>query len=124
MKQLRNLTSLSNADIVKAFVDLCIEQHDAMDGNEQARVNRLFWRIHALENELKSRPGDQRRILMQLFGHPNMQVRLTAARANLAIDYAAARRELEAIVAERWFPQSGDAGMTLYFLDTGEAKYE
>lgn len=124
MKKPRDIASLPNADIVKTFEDLCIEQYDAIERNEQARVNRLFWRIYALEKELKSRPGDQRRVLMQLFGHPNMQVRLTAARANLAVDYAAARRELEAIVEEQWFPQAGDAGMTLYFLDTGEAKYE
>ena len=56
---------------------------------------------------------------MTLFGHPNMQVRLTAARANLAVDYIAARRELEAIVDEQWFPQAGDAGMTLEHLDSG-----
>lgn len=124
MTKPRNLATLSNTDVVKAFEALCIEQYDAIERNEQARVNRLFWRIYALESELQSRPGDQRRVLMQLFGHPNMQVRLTAARANLAVDYAAARRELEAIVEEQWFPQAGDAGMTLHHIDTGFYKPE
>lgn len=114
-----NLAALSTRQLKLLFEKLCIEQYDALEGNEIAAFNRRFGKIQAVEDELKSRPGDQRRVLMQLFGHPNMQVRLTAARANLAVDYIAARRELQAIVDERWFPQAGDAGMTLHHLDTG-----
>lgn len=119
-----DLASLSTDALLRRFEALCIQKYDALDRNEIAAFNRRYDKIQAIEDELQSRPGDQRRVLMQLFGHPNMQVRLTAARANLAVDYAAARRQLEAIVEEQWFPQAGDAGMTLYFLDTGEAKYE
>lgn len=113
------LAALSTHQLKLLFEKLCVEQYDALEGNEIAAFNRRFDKIQAIEDELKSRPGDQRRVLMQLFGHPNMQVRLTAARANLAVDYIAARRELQAIVDERWFPQAGDAGMTLHHLDTG-----
>jgi phage pi2 protein 07 len=119
MKAKKDLGSLSNAEIVALFEKLCIEQYDAMEREEQARVNRLVWQIHDLETELKSRPGDQRYVLKELFGHPNMQVRLSAAQANLAIDYASARRELQAIVDSQWFPQAGDAGITLENIDTG-----
>ena len=122
MTQRKNLKSLSNAEIVNLFERLCIEQYDAMEGDEQARVNRLVWRIHDLEMELKTRPGDQRYELMRLFGHPNMQVRLSAAEANLAVDYASARRELQAIKDSKWYPQAMDAGIILYFLDTGQSK--
>lgn len=120
MKHRKNLDALSNTEIVNLFERLCIEQYDAMEREEQARVNRLVWRIHDLETELKSRPGDQRYELKKLFGHPNMQVRLSAAQANLAIDYASARHELQEIKDSKWYPQAMDAGMTLYFLDTGE----
>lgn len=119
MMRQRDLKSLSNAEIVRLFEQLCIEQYDAIERNENARANRLILKTWALATELKSRPGDQRRVLMELFGHPNMQVRLTAAHANLAVDYVAARRELQAIVDEQWFPQAGDAGMTLDNLDSG-----
>lgn len=122
MKQKKDLRSLSNAEIVDLFERLCIEQYDAMEREEQARVNRLVWRIHDLETELKSRPGDQRYELMKLFGHPNMQVRLSAAQAILSIDYASARREIQEIKDSKWYPQAMDAGMTLYFLDTGKSK--
>ncbi|MDP3255693.1 DUF2019 domain-containing protein, partial [Bosea sp. (in: a-proteobacteria)] len=84
-----------------------------------AAFNRRYDRIQAIEDELKSRPGDQRRILMKLFGHPNMQVRLTAARANLAVDYPAARSEIQDIADSKWGPQCLDAGMTLINLDNG-----
>jgi len=113
------LKSLTAEELKRLFERLCIQQYDALEGNAIASYNRRYDQILAIENELKSRPGDQRRILMGLFGHPNMQVRLTAAHANLAVDYIAARRELEAIVDEQWLPQSGDAGMTLWNLDRG-----
>lgn len=117
-----NLTPLSTDALTRLFEALCIEQYDALERNEIAAFNRRYDRIQAIQDELKSRPGDQRRALMRLFGHSNMQVRLTAARANLAVDYLAARRELQAIVDEKWYPQAGDAGMTLHNLDTGVFK--
>ncbi len=119
MKRPEDLRTLSSGEVIRRFEQLCIEQYDAMERDELARVNRLVWRVHALEMELKSRPGDQRRLLMRLFGHPNMQVRLSAARANLAVDYPAARREMQAIVDSKWYPQAGDAGISLDNIDSG-----
>lgn len=113
------IKSLTAEELKHLFEQLCIQQYDAIEDNAIASYNKRYDQILAIENELKSRPGDQRRVLMSLFGHSNIQVRLTAAYANLAIDYIAARRELQAIVDEQWFPQSGDAGMTLWNLDRG-----
>ncbi|MCO5092302.1 DUF2019 domain-containing protein [Bosea sp. (in: a-proteobacteria)] len=113
------LKSLTSEELKRLFEQLCIQQYDAIERNENASYNRRYKKILAIQNELKARPGDQRRILMSLFGHPNMQVRLTAAHTNLAVDYIAARRELQAIIDEQWFPQSGDAGMTLWNIDRG-----
>ncbi|MDP3318010.1 MAG: DUF2019 domain-containing protein [Bosea sp. (in: a-proteobacteria)] len=114
-----NLKPLSTNDLLLLFEKLCVEQYDALDRQEYAAFNRRYDRIQAIEDELKSRPGDQRRILMKLFGHPNMQVRLTAARANLAVDYPAARSEIQDIADSKWGPQCLDAGMTLINLDNG-----
>ena len=114
-----NLRSMSATEIVNAFEHFCIEQYDAMEGNENTRANRLVWKVHELEMELKSRSGDQRYLLKALYGHPNMQVRLAAARATLIADYGAARRELQAIVAEQWYPQTAEARMCLDNLDSG-----
>ncbi len=113
------LKGLSTSELMLLFEKLCIEQYNALERDEIAAFNKRYDKIQAIADELKSRPGDQRRVLMQLFGHPNMQVRLTAAKVNLAVDYIAARREIQAIVDSKWFPQAGDAGMTLHHLDTG-----
>lgn len=73
-------------------------------------------------NELKRREGDERSALLRLFGHPNMQVRLQAAKKTLAVAPVEARAQLEAIAASKWFPQAGDAGMSLWNLDNGVFK--
>ena len=113
------LKGRSTNELKSLFESLCIEQYNALERNEIAAFNKRYSKIQEIVDELKSRPGDQRRVLMQLFGHPNMQVRLTAAKFNLAVDYIAARREIQDIVDSKWFPQAGDAGMTLHHLDTG-----
>lgn len=121
MKHRDDLSALSNAEIVRRFERLCIQQYNAMESEDQTLVNSLVWSLHHLELELKSRPGDQRRRLKMLFGHSNMQVRLSAAQANLDIDYLAARQEMQAIIDSKWQPQAMDAGMTLYFIDNGKS---
>ena len=113
------LAKLSAAELTALFEKLCIEQYDALERDEIAAFNRRYDKIQAVQDELKSRPGDQRRVLMKLFGHSNMQVRLTAAHATLTIDYLAARRELQTIADSKWYPQAADASMALDSLDSG-----
>ncbi len=72
-----------------------------------------------VSNELKGRPGDQRRALMTLYDHPNMQAQLQAAKLTLAVAPDEARRKIEFIASSGWLPQSGDAGMCLFNLDRG-----
>lgn len=116
------LKGRSTNELKSLFESLCIEQYNALERNEIAAFNKRYSKIQEIVDELKSRPGDQRRVLMQLFGHPNIQFSLTAAKFNLAVDYIAARREIQDIVDSKWFPQAGDAGMTLHHLDTGVYK--
>lgn len=49
---------------------------------------------------------------------PDMQVRLNAAKATLAVAPKAARQKLEDIAGSGW-PLAGDAGMSLWNLDRG-----
>lgn len=118
MKRVR-LSSLSVEQLVNLFVELSVEQDVALLSNAQAKVNRLYWKIDAIGNELKSRPGDQRSALLPLYDHKNMQVRLKAAHATMALMPDVARAQLEAIRASGWMPQAGDAGMSLIHLDQG-----
>jgi hypothetical protein len=57
--------------------------------------------------------------LLTLYDRRNAQVRLTAAKATLAVAPKAARVQLQKLRRLREFPQAGDAGMTLRALDDG-----
>lgn len=118
MKQV-NLEGLTEAQLVERFGAIGIEQDKAERVNDNAKYNRLCLQMKAIDDELKSRPGDQRRALVTLYDHPNIQVRLMAAKLTLAVAPEAARRMLESIAASRRQPQAGDAGISLWNLDRG-----
>jgi hypothetical protein len=96
-----------------------VEQDLAIRKGNNAKFNRLFGQMEAVEEELKKRDGDQRYALTLLYGHANVQVRLAAAKATLAVAPEAARNAIEAIANSRDSPQAGDAGMTLINLERG-----
>jgi hypothetical protein len=99
--------------LVEIFAEIGTAQADAIDFFETARFNRLYNRKIAVVNELRSRPGDQRRSLFGLYGHSNMQVRLNAAQSTYALNPVAARAVLEEIAASRRMPQAADARLSL-----------
>ena len=115
MKQSK-LQSLSVDDLVDLFAATAVELEKS---SVQTKTNRLARELHAVQVELKSRPGDQRRALLPLYNHRNMQARLMAAKYTLAVEPVEARRMIEWIAASGWFPQAGDAGMCLSRLDSG-----
>lgn len=110
---------MSVDELVAQFADLGMRQYRAELEGDATAFNRLFDRLCVVRDELKSRDGDQRTALLRLYEHPNMQVRLNAAKSTLAVAPKAAREALETIAASHHFPQAGDAGMTLFALDDG-----
>ncbi|HEY0330228.1 MAG TPA: DUF2019 domain-containing protein [Rhodopseudomonas sp.] len=107
---------------VARFAEIGLAQDAALLGAEYAKFRRLFDRMQQVSAELKRRPGDQRRALLVLYDHPNMQVRLKAAKHTLAVAPVEARLQLQAIAESKWFPQAGDAGMSLWNLERGVFK--
>jgi hypothetical protein len=106
-------------ELVKRFAVIGVEQDKALHADNLERYKRLCTQMRAVDDELKSRPGDQRRSFLTLYEHPNFQVRLMAAKLTLAVAPEAARRMLELIRQRRHQPQSGDAGMCLWTLEEG-----
>jgi len=117
-----NLEAMPVDELVSRFAEIGVAQDDALLGDEFAKFNRLFEQMQAISQELKRRPGDQRRALLGLYEHPNMQVRVKAAKHTLAVAPQAARQALEAIKASQWQPQALEAGMSLWNLDEGVFK--
>src|SRR3954468_3623552 len=114
-----DLGAMISKDLVERFAEIVVAQDRALLGRETTKFNRLFRQMMDVANELKSREGDQRRLLLQLFDFPNMQVRLQAAKLTLAVAPVEARRLLQIIADSNWMPQSGDAGMSLSNLERG-----
>lgn len=118
----QQLSDISTADLVYLFAMIGVAQDEALLGGELAKFNRLYGRMQAVSNELKSRDGDHRRELRQLYSYDNMQVRLKAAIHTLAVLPEEARKQLQAVAQSDWFPQAGDAGMSISGLEDGTFK--
>ncbi|MGB6175502.1 MAG: DUF2019 domain-containing protein [Methylocella sp.] len=87
--------------------------------DELKKFNRLFSEMNDVDQELRRRGLDARLARLRLFDHQNMQVRLKAAKRSLGVAAGAARQVIESISESNWFPQAGEAGMTLSNLDSG-----
>jgi hypothetical protein len=119
MKQLQ-LKTLTVAQLVERFAQNGAAQDQAIWDEDNKKYARLFWQMDEIKSELKCRSGDQRRALLGLYSHPNIQVKLMAAKATLAVAPQEARKVIEAIADSRQLPQAGDAGMCLLMLERGE----
>jgi len=108
--------------LVERYAAVGIAQYEAELDSNMRKIKRLIVDIIAIEAELKTREGDGRSALMELYRHPNIQVRLNAARATLAVAPDAGRAQLIAIRDSHWMPQAMHAGMSLRNLDKGMYK--
>ncbi len=117
-----DLKSITVDQLVDRFAEIGIAQDQALLYDEYKRFNRLFNQMNDVDQELRKRGLQARLALLRLFDHPNVQVRLEAAKWSLGVAPEAARQVIESISESNWFPQAGDAGMTLSNLDSGVFK--
>lgn len=115
----RKIIEMGNSQIVARFAEISLEQFEADEMDDISRFNKLYQEKEVQVRTLKNRNGDQRVLLTALYDHPNVQVRLNAAKSTLAVAPIEARAQIEAIAASKEFPQAGDAGMCLRALDEG-----
>lgn len=113
------LEVMTDEQLVEQFVAITLEQDQAILYDDNARYNRLSYLLEALEAELKNRGGDQRALLLPLYDHRNLWVRLSAVKSSLALAPEEGRRVLQAIRESKKQPYAGEAGMTLRALDKG-----
>jgi hypothetical protein len=106
-------------DLIKDFAENCVKQYEADLSDEISRYNDLYDEMVTIIDELRRQKPDARIALQKLYEHPNIQVRLQAARLTLGVLPTEARRVIESISQSAWMPQAADAGMTLRALDEG-----
>jgi Domain of unknown function (DUF2019) len=121
MRQVK-LQEMTVDQLVDRFAEIGVDQDRALLYDEIGRFNKLFDQMHAVDNELRARGTQARLALLRLFDHPNMQVRLEAAKWSLGVAPEMARKVIQNIYDSKWYPQAGDAGMTLWNLDRGVFK--
>lgn len=121
MRQI-NLKPMTVDQLVERFAEIGIAQDTAELMGEISKFNKLYRQIKDVDTEFRARGEDARRGLLRLYRHPNMQVRLQAAKKTLSVAPEAARHVIEEIKKSQWFPQAGEAGMTLRNLDSGVFK--
>jgi uncharacterized protein DUF2019 len=114
-----DLQKLSNEQLVERFVAIGEAQADASLYGDIPEFNRLYRLKVAVVDELQERPGDQRSVLLPLYDHTNLQVRLNAVTGTLALAPEEGLRVLQDMAASMKQPYAGDAGMTLSALDEG-----
>ena len=116
------LSKLTVAQLADRFAELGLEQYEAHEEDDIPRVNRLYRKMDAIDEELRARGREARLALVPLFDHPNVQVRMQAARFAFALAPEAARKCLQAIGDSGMPPQYLYARLALQFIDDGTAK--
>jgi hypothetical protein len=116
------LEEMSVDELVERFAEIGIAQDQAELMGEIGKFNSLYRQMDATEKELRRRGREARLALLHLYDHPNMQVRLKAAKRTLGVAPEAARKVIQAIYDSKWYPQAGEAGMSLWNLDRGVFK--
>ena len=118
---------MRRADLQKLTIDKLLERYVAIGEAEEdaalygdiAGYNQLFRKEQDVVDELQSRAGDQRRLLLGLYDHENLWIRLSAVKNSLVFAPEEGRRVLQEIADSMKQPYAGDAGMTLRALDRG-----
>ena len=113
------VSDMSDEQLVERFIANCLEQEQALLYDDINLFNRLFALMRNVVNELKGRPGDQRHALLDLYDHPNLQVRIKAVKNSLALAPDEGRRVLQEIANVTNRPQALEAGMSLRNLKAG-----
>jgi len=119
----KNLSNMTVTQLVELFKEIALAQdHAIMRGESAAKYNRLFDQMGEIELELKAQSGDERIALVELFNHPNPQVRVKAAIRALAVAPKEARKTLQILDERNELPQAADARGILRGLDDGTYK--
>ena len=114
-----DLSEKTSEELVAEFEKIAIKQETSLDNEERSKFNRLYDDMEAVDGELKSRGLGARRLLVELYEHKNLQVRLKAATHTLAIEPERAKLILNAIRDSKIPPQYLDAGMLIRALEDG-----
>ncbi|MGU3496685.1 DUF2019 domain-containing protein [Xanthobacteraceae bacterium A53D] len=121
MKMSKRIPDFPSEDLVHSFLDLSLKMKRADDALDNGAYNRAHKKLRDIQDELQRRSGDQRALLLPLLAHPDVQVRLNAAVATLALS-SEAEAAMRGIASLGYFSQAAAARGLLRSLDSGQWK--
>lgn len=114
-----SLRQFTIEQLVDRFAENGVAQSKAEIRGQISKYNRLFGEMAQISDELRARGVEARLGLRKLYAHPNIHVRLQAAKCSYGAAPSEARKVLEQIRDFGPFPAAGDAGMSISALDDG-----
>ena len=97
------LEQMTTDQLVARFTEIGIAQDQAELMGDIGKFSRLYRQMDATEKELRARGREARLALCGLYDHPNMQVRLNAAKRTLGVAPGAARGVIQSICDSKWY---------------------
>lgn len=113
------IRDISVQELLDRFVDVCLDQEDALSDEDYDKFNRLYDVRMDIQDELKRRGDKARRSLLRLYDHPNLTVQMFAAAATAGLEREAALAKLREIGARRDFLDSIRANSMATRLEEG-----
>ena len=113
------LDKLTTNELVARFASLSEQQYPLILTDEIKKYNRLVDKQAEIDKELRRRGIAARLELTKLFNHPNIQVRLIAARHSIGVAREPALNMLRQIMKEDFGPFRLSAGMTVALVEDG-----
>ncbi len=113
------IRDISVQQLLDRFVDVCLDQEDALSDEDYDKFNRLYDVRMDIQDELKRRGDKARRSLLRLYDHPNLTVQMFAAAATAGLEREAALAKLREIGARRDFLDSIRANSMATRLEEG-----
>jgi hypothetical protein len=105
--------------LIKRFAEVGVEQDDVIFKEKVHKFKQSFHEMAAIDRELIKRGPEARLGLLRLYDHPNIQVRLQAAKCSRDVAPLEARQVFQEISRSAQMPQAADARAALRDMDEG-----
>ncbi|HEV2652010.1 MAG TPA: DUF2019 domain-containing protein [Rhizomicrobium sp.] len=113
------LDNLTIDELISLFASLSEQQYPLTLNDEVRKSTLLIKKRYEIDRELRKRGIAARLELTKLFIHPNVQVRVNAAKSSLGVAREPALNVLRQITKEDFGPFRLDAGMTIALVEDG-----
>jgi len=113
------LDNLTIDELISLFASLSEQKYPLTLNDEVRKSTLLIKKRYEIDRELRKRGIAARLELTKLFIHPNVQVRVNAAKSSLGVARESALNVLRQITKEDFGPFRLDAGMTIALVEDG-----